>query len=162
MTVKISLDSAAIEKLMNADPEFIVELKRGVVENFTKKCIRPLLNIEELKEELNKAVKIQASFKLAATDTLRAAIETEIGTISRWCEQPIDVKISPRFQDKIKNEAKEAALIALRQYIDEGCNAVIELYKPQIKTMVETYLKRGISELVDEELQERVKALTSK
>jgi chorismate mutase len=149
MSIKISLDGSAIEKLLKTDPEFVVALKKGVVENFTKRHIRSLLNFEEIKNEISECLKAHEQAKEAYLLAVRQEIEKEIGVIKRetWNSNK-SIDVNPELLNHLTLHIKAYSESVFRDMMKKSVDEQKERLELHIDKLTQHYFDAGIQELV--------------
>jgi hypothetical protein len=162
MSIKVSLDSNAIEKLMRDDPQFVIDIKKGVVENFTKKCIRPMLNFEDIRGEINLLLKAHNEAKDACLLAIQKEVEKEIGKVkatNSWGSEKTII-INENFLERIKLEVNAQTERVFHDMVRTAVDWAIKKYdEPYLKNYVDRYLADGIKQIVKVEFQKRIDAM---
>jgi hypothetical protein len=163
MSIKLSLDSNAIEKLMRDDPQFVIDIKKGVVENFTKKCIRPMLNFEDIRAEINLIQKAHNEAKEACLLAIKKEVEKEIGAVAKsnsYWDTEKTIKINEKFLEKIKLEVNAQTERVFHEMVRAAIDSAILKYaEPYLKKYADMYFSEGIKQIVKYELQKRIDAM---
>jgi Fe-S cluster biosynthesis and repair protein YggX len=162
MSIKVSLDCNAIEKLMRDDPQFVIDIKKGVIENFTQKCIRPMLNFDDIKEEINLLLKAHNEAKDAYLLAIKKEVENEIGkvkTTNSWGSEKTII-INEKFLERIRLEVNAQTEKVFHDMVKNAIDRAIKIYdEPYLKSYVDRYLSDGIKKIVKEEFQKRINTM---
>lgn len=154
--LQLNLTYPALVALIGGDTEAEIKLRQNIVERFTDKYLRGLVNDDSIKE---------ARYIIIAE--IKKQIEEKIGKIKGgrfgysggWRNEVIlneDIKreINECCESALKNQVKEAATKALAKIDASAIEA-------EIQRLVEYYVNHSIKERVKEKVREVMKQLDS-
>jgi len=161
MATQVFLDTSAIEKLIKNDPEFIVKIKKGVLENFTNKNIRGMLNYEEIKKEAKKCYNAHDKAKDAYLLAIKSEIEKTIGKVvdSGYFGNDQVIAINSAFKKRLQDQIDIQVGMLVETMIKDCIDEKMKYYKSEIKAIADCYFKRKINELVQQEFAKRLEKI---
>jgi len=158
--MKISLDVQAIKMLIDNDPDCIIEIKKGIVDNLIKKGFIPLLSLREVKDEIMLAKKAQKAARDNLDEFLKTEIKNQIGSVkisNDWARVPI-VTLNKDMEAKFRNLAFECVSDRMEEIINKRADEVLADRLKYIEAVVERRLTKNLNALVDAEVKRRLDA----
>ena len=157
--IKMSFDSSALSELVKLHPEVLVDIKKGVVENFTAKAIKPLLNIPELKqivEDTKQTEKAAFEFiKLAIVQEIAKQIGKVVTSKGYWGKDTIELQDS--IKEKVAQSARLIVTSELHSIVTKQAQEVLDRETTYLTHHIDNYLKDVIRSLVSKEIDRRLK-----
>jgi len=148
MSIKMSLDVPALERLVKDDKELEIQLKHGVIMNFVDRYLRGLLKDEFLQAEIKK---VRESIQ-TAVDSVAAK---EIGTLKDDGWRSTIFTLNSKFKEKLTSQIGIEVDIKvgemIRNRIDNAISGI------PIKKMVEDAVAARVTALTKEEVEKKVK-----
>jgi hypothetical protein len=143
MTLQLTLP--ALEKLMaDTGPEFVLQLKQAVIEEFARR------RIKALQDDDTQAL-------------VTAEVTKQIGVVKRTWPQ-VSVELRPEFRSIIQEEVTKAVAEQKAKFmlsIRETVNQEFERFKDQISGLVESSIRRETKSVIDTEVKARLQAALS-
>jgi hypothetical protein len=147
MSIKLSLDVPAVERLFKDDKELEVKLKQGVILNFVDRYLRNLLKDEFLQAQIKEAKEV-----------ILKTVEEEIMTIRKdnyGRNSYVDLK--PDFKKVIKDKALIDVNDAIVDLVKKSIANLMD--KNAIDKYIETAVENKLNELTKSEVQKRANDL---
>ena len=150
--MKIRLESDAIKALIEKAPEVLLEIKKGVVANFMKSAIKPMLNYKELNNEIQQCREVEKELKVAHSRLLYKQIEKAL-----YVSAPLryDRKLKPAIKKLLAEESTKQ----MDNILANAVQIEVERLRPFIADVIADKVQHRLSELVKEELKKRLAAL---
>ncbi len=155
--IKISLDGSAIDKLCKDDPDLIVDLKRGVLENFTNKHIKSLLNIEEIKKAIYDVKLANSQASEAIELSIQKEIEKQIGVVtSNSWGKVTTVRLAKDIEDQISRVASIIIEKNIYEIFTRETQKALDKTINNIQRIIDIRLTENLNSLVDSEVRKRL------
>jgi len=152
MSIKMSLDVPALERLFKDDKELEIQLKHGVILNFVDRYMKSLLKDELLKCEIEK-------IRRQVEDAIDSRVKSEIGTVKdSWGRESISLK--PEIRETIGLHARAAVADEVQKFVHDK----IEQYltTKELDKYIEKSVAYKLADLTKKEVQRRAEAAMNK
>ena len=152
MSIKMSLDTPALERLFKDDKELEVQLKQGVIMNFVHGHMMALLKDEFLQKQIQE-------IKDSIARSIKETVQNEIGTLKNsWNGNYLE--LNSDFKQTIKQNAASQVNDAIVDMVHKSIAEKIQTSE------VEKYITRSvaskITDLTREEVQKRANEVIKK
>ena len=149
--VKIQISSLeALERMIGGDTEIEIQLRESIVQNFTRKHLKPLANSEAFQKvtqaiakEVNEAVLIESGSGWSKTVKLKDEHKEKI-------KSTIDYLFEQRVLDEVQKHLNESGWKArVDEMLDRASDNISE-------KLYDTIITRRLDEMVDKKLKEKL------
>jgi len=159
--IRMSLDVQAIQKLMKDDPEFVIDIKKGIVANLTEKSIKPLLNIEEIKDAIFEQEIANKRAMELWSDAIKEEIQKQIGSVKErtsWGKKSNTITLNKESKAAVEYAAANIVREQLNEIITAAAKRALEDKLDHINILIEKRLTENINAIVDKEVKRRLEA----
>lgn len=147
MSIQMSLDVPAMERLFKDDKELEIKIKQGVMMNFIDKYLRKLLNDEFIKQQIE-------GIASAVKNEVHKLAEEEIGKVKKngW-GQSAGIDLNDKCKSAIMLQVRDDIDSEIRKNIDEYVKAI------NIEERIKQSIDRKIKYTIDDEVDRKVNAI---
>ena len=145
MSTKITLTPAAIDRLLESDPETALEIKQGIANEFAKRYLKDLVDVE-----------IHANMRQEVENFVYERINSWTINVNPALKK-LMVNVISAEADKIVSECWMSKVAKLREdvdaYIDKRVDIVfqdrLEKFENRVKQISQTEISENINEIAD-------------
>lgn len=150
MSMKLSISTAALERLLGGDTELEIQLRRQVATQFTKDHLVPLLKTEAFEQTIS-----------AIRSLIAAEVKEQVGlakTPTGWSytSKPVPAEIKDNIKTMVKDMAEQAVCELLDKYVADRIDWYEKRWAGDIARSVQQAFDRDINQLVKDELKKRM------
>lgn len=144
MTVKIQLDTQALDQLIKSDPDWETDLRNSIFQNFTKRHVKQLANEKTYKELIQELL---TSLKHEIRDFIFKKVETNYrGEITNY-------ELSEEFKKTIDDYIDKKIIQKYYDSIDKKLETIAETLENTIDRKIEIrineFIRNGFNKHVD-------------
>jgi ribonucleotide reductase beta subunit family protein with ferritin-like domain len=152
MSIKMSLDTPALERLFKDDKELEIQLKQGVIMNFVHGHMTDLLKDEFLQKQIKE-------IKESITKSIKEIVQKEIGTLKNsWGTNYLE--LNSDFKQAIKHNVSSEVNTVIADLVYKSIAEKVQT------TEIEKYIAKSvankITDLTREEVQKRASEILKK
>jgi len=154
MAINIQLDVPALERLINNDPDIAVEIKKGVLENFWQKNLKPLANDTQLQTIRQEIAQYVNSIRAAAVVEAQEVANREFGTVKKeysGYRVILSEEVKAALREVVRTSAREIYATAFEEHRKDIERSAMD----RVKTLIDAAFEKR----VQEEIARRVAAL---
>jgi hypothetical protein len=144
MSTKITLDAQALETLFKIlGPDFVIQIKQGVLEEVAKRTIGAVATNE-----------VKKTVEVAAKEELRKVLEPVVmKDSSSWWGDRTYAELKKTFKDKLDLHVKAEVETMINESIDrkameEEAKKLVEYHSDVLKAYVERIIKENLNETI--------------
>ncbi len=152
MSIKMSLDTPALERLFKDDKELEIQLKQGVIMNFVHGHMTDLLKDEFLQKQIKE-------IKETIMGSIREVVQKELGTLKEsWGSNYLELK--PDFKKAIKENTVSEVNNAISAIVYNSIEEKIQT--AEIEKYIAKSVANKITDLTRKEVEKRANEVIKK